>query len=292
MNALRTLRPKQWIKNVFVFAALLLTRSYEDPARVQAALLAFAAMCLVSSATYIANDLIDRKRDQAHPVKRNRPIASGAVSPGLGLLLMGGCLAGGLALAFAVNQSTGYVALTYLGLQVLYNLGLKRIAVADVFTLSAGFVLRAVVGAVAIGVAVSVWLFLCTGAIALLLGFGKRRAEFLLDSSVTQKTREALSGYTLESLNVLLIVAACATVAAYGLYSIESETARAHRLLAMSSPFVFYGVCRYLVLVFGENEGGEPESLVLKDVHLLITFFLFTCSVLAALTLEAPRFLQ
>jgi 4-hydroxybenzoate polyprenyltransferase len=290
MDLLRALRPKQWTKNLFVFAALLLTLSFQDAGRNAAALKAFVAMCLLSSATYLANDLMDRERDRNHPSKRNRPIASGRVRPGSALLAAVVCLAVGLGLLYVLNHASLLVGFGYLGLQVLYNFGLKHIAVADVFTLSGGFVLRAVLGATAIGVAVSVWLFLCTGAIALLLGFGKRRNEFHQEGLDPSQTREALSGYTSESLNALLLLAAAATVASYGLYSIESETARAHPLLALSTPFVFYGVCRYLVLVFGKNEGGEPENLVFGDPQLILTLVLFVASILVALLVDAPGF--
>jgi len=288
---IRLLRPKQWVKNVFVFAPLILTQGYQNSEFVRLALLAFVAMCLLSSSTYIANDLIDLERDRVHPKKKARPIAVGSVSPGLAKALSAVLVVAGLGLAYAVNLGTLKVALAYLALQVLYNLSLKRIPIADVFTLSTGFVLRALMGAVAIRVPVSVWLFLCTGAIALLLGFGKRRHEFVSQGEDRTRTREALGGYTLETLNVLLIVASCAAVASYGLYSIESETARQHKLLAFSSPFVLYGVCRYLMLVW-QGEGGEPESLVLSDPHLIVTFILFTASVVAALTLPAPGVLQ
>lgn len=290
MDLLRALRPKQWTKNLFVFAALLLTLSFQDAGRNAAALTAFVAMCLLSSATYLANDLMDRERDRNHPRKRNRPIASGRVSPSTATAAAVVCLAVGIGLLYALNQASLLVGFGYLGLQVLYNFGLKHIAVADVFTLSGGFVLRAVLGATAIGVAVSVWLFLCTGAIALLLGFGKRRNEFHQEGIDPTLTREALSGYTSESLNALLLLAAAATVASYGLYSIESETARAHPLLALSTPFVFYGVCRYLVLVFGKNEGGEPENLVFGDPHLILTLLLFVATILVALLVDAPGF--
>jgi 4-hydroxybenzoate polyprenyltransferase len=285
------LRPKQWVKNVFVFAPLILTQGYQRYEQVQGALLAFIAMCLLSSATYIANDLLDLERDRLHPKKSKRPLAAGIVSTQLAITIALILMASGLALAAYVNVGALKVGVAYLGLQVLYNFYLKKIPIADVFTLSTGFVLRALMGAVAIRVPVSVWLFLCTGAIALLLGFGKRRHEFVTQGEDRIRTREALGGYTLDTLNVLLIVASCAAVASYGLYSIESETAKQHKLLAFSSPFVLYGVCRYLMLVW-QGEGGEPESLVLTDKHLITTFVLFTLSVIAALTLRAPGVLQ
>lgn len=281
---LRLLRPKQWTKNLLVFAALLFTRKYLEPEAVRLALMAFAAMCLVSSATYVFNDLKDRERDLRHPIKKKRPLASGAVSVGvalpLGVLLLGGGLLVGTLLGKGVLTILG----VYIFLQVIYNLGLKHVPVTDVFILSLGFVLRASLGAAAISVAISGWLLFCTGALALLLGFGKRRQEFIAQGESRADTREALGGYTKAALDALVLMSATGSAMCYGVYSVESPTARLYPTLILTSPFVFYGITRYVFLVFSKEEGGEPETLLFRDPHLLFSIVGFLAAAIFALS--------
>ena len=278
----RLLRVKQYSKNVFVLAALLFTRGFLQPASVALALGAFAAMCLLSSGTYVLNDVADRERDQAHPHKRNRPVASGAVSVGTARLLATGLIAAGLVLAFLVRPGVAFGGLAYLLLQLLYNLVLKPIPVADVFAIASDFVVRVVVGALALDVGVSGWILLCTGSLALLIGFAKRRAEFAaLGPEAT--TRESLAGYTLPGLDALVMLAAAGATMFYGVYAVESATARLHPALILTVPFVAYGVCRYVVLAFADADAAEPETLVLKDRGLLLAVVLFVLTAALAL---------
>lgn len=281
---LRLLRPKQWTKNLLVFAALLFTRKYLEPEAVRLALMAFAAMCLVSSATYVFNDLKDRERDLRHPIKKKRPLASGAVSVGvalpLGLLLLGGGLLVGTLLGKGVLTILG----VYIFLQVIYNLGLKHVPVTDVFILSLGFVLRASLGAAAISVAISGWLLFCTGALALLLGFGKRRQEFIAQGETRADSRESLGGYTKAALDALVLMSATGSAMCYGVYSVESPTARLYPTLILTSPFVFYGITRYVFLVFSKEEGGEPETLLFRDPHLLFSIVGFLAAAILSLS--------
>lgn len=276
------LRPKQWTKNLLVFAAPLFVSDQLRPGALSQSFAAFAAMCLASGAIYAFNDLLDVGRDRVHPKKRHRPVASGRVGAGAAGVVGAVALVGGLALAASLGTKPLVVVLVYLGLQGLYILGAKRIPVTDVFLIGTGFVLRAALGAIAIHVQISAWLLLCTGALALLLGFGKRRSEFVLLGEARSGSRESLGAYSKQALDVL--VAACATVAAicYGIYAVESPTAKAHPALILSSVFVFYGICRYLFLAFGADEGGEPETLLLKDAHLVASVLLFVVSVLLA----------
>jgi 4-hydroxybenzoate polyprenyltransferase len=278
--AIRLLRPKQWSKGLIVFAALLFTNSIGDVAKLSATLLTFAAISLVSSAVYVFNDFFDRERDRAHPVKKLRPLASGQVSPALGLTLGALCLAIGLSLGAITGASVFTLLVVYLGIQVAYNLSLKRIPVADVFVLSLGFVLRAVLGAVAIQAIISSWLLFCTGALALLLGFGKRRHEFTLQGDRREQSRESLGQYTQSSLDALLLVSAACAAMCYGIYCIDSTTAQEHPGLLFTSIFVFYGISRYLFLIFSSQEGGEPETLLLTDRHILasVVFFIITAA--------------
>lgn len=289
----RLLRVKQWTKNAFVFAAFVFTKGWESPQAIRGSLVAFAAMTLASVAMYLFNDLRDRDADRAHPTKRDRPIASGRISKTLAVTL--GLLAAVLSPIVAMaaieqvieaNDRAYGLAITvigYMGLQLAYSFWLKRTPVADVATIAAGFVLRVVAGAVAIGAPLSGWILLCTAFLALLLGFGKRRHEFRLEGHDLASTRPALVGYTQASLDSLLVVSAACAALTYGVYSIESRTASQYPGLIMTTPFVVYGVLRYLALVMA-GEGGEPESLVLKDAQLLVCFAGFLLSAYAALS--------
>lgn len=285
----RLLRPKQWTKNFLVFGALIFSRMYDSGEAWVQALLAFAAFCLVSSATYVVNDLIDAKKDREHPVKRLRPIASGAVSPVVAAGLASGLALAGLALAYTVNLPTLEVIAGYAVLQALYNGALKRWAVADVFGISMGFVLRAVAGATALSVSLSGWILVCTGLLALMLGFGKRLHEFKLEDRGA--TRESLEGYTQRGLEALVLMSGCAAALSYAVYSIESETARRHGLLVLTAPVVFYGVCRYVTLLFSTGETGEPESILLRDRHIQGAVGLFLALAVFALTRPTPPLL-
>lgn len=269
---LRLLRPKQWSKNLLVFAALLFTGGFHDASLVGKALLAFFGMCALASAVYVFNDLQDVERDRAHPTKRRRPIASGAVSPGRAqgvmLMLIG---VGGIAFAF-LGRGAMEVGVVYLVLQGLYNWRLKRQSIADVFTIASGFVLRAALGAAALGVAISGWLLLCTAGLALTLGFAKRRQELL---RVGTESREALHGYSRGSLDALVIMNAASALVCYAVYSLQSETARRYPGLVVTTFFVAYGVCRYLLRVFEDDEGGEPADLLFSDPHLVFSILGF-----------------
>jgi len=280
----RLARPHHWTKNLLVFAGLLFTGSFQNPEAWRASVSAFATMCLISSAFYAWNDVRDAERDLAHPRKRNRPIPSGEVSPGLAVAFASALLVVGALLAVQLRPAAfGLIAL-YAGIQLAYNAGLKAVPVLDACAVGSGFVLRAAVGAAAMGVAVSGWLLLCTGALALLVSFGKRRAEFHALGEQRSDVRPSLSAYTKESLDGLVTLAASTSVLCYGLYAIESHTARNHPSLFLTAPLVAYGVMRYLLLVFQGAEGiGEPDLLLIRDRHLVATVALFC--VLAALAM-------
>lgn len=286
---LRLMRPKQWSKNLLVFAGLLFTGSFNDSELLVRALIAFAAMCLASSGTYALNDALDVERDRRHPKKKDRPVAAGLLSPtfaiGLGTVLM----ALGVAIAFLLNRDSGFLVVAYLLLQMLYNGVLKSVAVADVFGLSLGFVIRAMLGATCIEVKISGWLLFCTGALALLLGFAKRRHEFRTQGEDRESTRKALGGYSNSALDALVLVSACVASICYGIYSLESPTAESHPALFLTTPFVFYGICRYVLLVFSYDEGGEPETVLLQDPHIIGSILGFVVmAVLAMKGIQIP----
>lgn len=272
---IKVARPKQWTKNLLVFAALLFTGGFKESSLVINALLAFVAMSLISSATYVVNDLIDLERDRAHPKKRTRPIASGLIRPPVAIGFAVLLAAISLGISGYLGRTSLTLILVYVALQVAYNLGLKRQPVADVFVISSGFILRAILGAAAISVQISSWLLLCTGALALMLGFGKRRNEFVTQGEDRGKSRESLEGYNLPVLDTLLAMTSAGASLCYALYVIESSTGQRYHALIFTTVFVFYGISRYVYLVFKQGEGGEPENLLFRDPHILFTILGF-----------------
>jgi 4-hydroxybenzoate polyprenyltransferase len=283
LNTIALLRIRQWTKNLLVFAALLFTRSFEDSNRLLVSIWAFLAMSLISSAIYVFNDLKDVESDRLHPEKKSRPLASGKVRSSTACILGLLCLAGGLALGFYINQATFATLLFYIALQIAYNLGVKHKPIADVFAVSLGFVIRAALGAVAIDVAISGWLLLCTLALALLLSLGKRRHEFILMGDNRGVIRASLNGYTQQTLDALVILSACCAALFYGIYAVDSQTARNHPGLIVTVLFVFYGVSRYVFLIFSRGEGGEPDTIMVRDRHIILCLILFVIAAALAM---------
>jgi len=280
----KLLRVKQWAKNLLVLAAPLFSRVGHHSSFVVPTLMAFLAMSLVSSSTYVCNDLFDIERDRLHPTKKLRPLASGAISKGLGIALGLLCLVVGLGIAGWLGKGSLAIVLTYLGLQVLYNWRLKRIPVADVFTLSLGFILRAALGAAAISVSISGWLLFCTGALALMLGFAKRRNEFILQGEERMGSRESLAHYSRPALDALVCMFAAGAAICYAIYTIESRTAHRYPAIILTSLFVFYGITRYVFLVFAVDEGGEPADVLFKDKHIIFSVVGFLASAVIAMS--------
>lgn len=286
---LRLMRPHQWTKNVLVFAALLFAGDLTKPLQVAHSLMAFAALCMLSSATYILNDLRDVARDRAHPLKRHRPLASELVSKNVAIALATLLLVAGLGVSYLVGEGLLMATLVYLGVQFIYNGGLKHIAIADVFSISFGFVIRAVAGAVAIDRPISGWLILCTAALALLIGFGKRRHEFLEQGGRAHVSRESLADYNIRTLDAMILLSAAAACLCYGVYAVESQTAARYPALILTTPAVWYGVFRYLLLVLAKDEGGEPEYLLFSDRQIVICMVAFLVLAILALSgLELP----
>ena len=270
-DLIRVVRVKQWTKNVFVFAAFIFVKGWTIPGHLQSVLFAFFAMCFASSATYLVNDIYDIEKDRAHPIKKNRPIASGRVPVSLAFILAFFYLA--LSFGFSIYSSFNVVfgLLTYIAIQVIYNVSWRNKSIADVACIALGFVIRVIIGALAINEPVSGWILLCTATLALMLGFGKRRHEFIL-MGAQSSSRKSLAEYSLQSLDMLVVFSATCAVLTYSVYSIESPTAHKYPGLILTTPFVIYGIARYLVIVFGSGESGEPESLVLKDRQLILNF--------------------
>jgi len=272
----RLLRVHQWIKNFFVLAPLLFSGRANEGSAVLAACVVFVAFCLLSSCVYILNDAADREADRAHPTKRNRPLASGRLTLGAGLGAAFVLGSAGLAFAFGLNSTAGLIGASYLGLNVLYSLYLKRVVILDVFSLAGFFLLRLLAGSAAVEVTPSVWLLLCGGLLALYLGFAKRRHELSLmkDNSVTH--RKVLEHYSPMFLDQMSVVLLSVTIVSYIMYTLVSDTAVAVRsgALLLSTVFVLYGVFRYLYLVH-QQDGGSPTETLLTDRALLVNILLW-----------------
>ena len=288
---LRAMRPSQWIKNLVVLAAYFFARW--DPEQhghaaggdaVARVVLAALVFCLVSSAIYLINDIRDVAADRAHPLKRLRPIAAGTLRVDTAWLAAAVLLALGLGGTWWLPASFRLLICAYLALQAAYTFGLKRVALLDVFMIAMGFVLRAIGGALAIDVRISPWLLLCTFLLALFLGLCKRRHEkLLLDDDGAQQHREALAGYDGRLLDLLIGIAASATVVAYALYTLSPETVARFGTsrLGLTIPFVVFGVFRYLDVAYRHEEGGRPEKVLLTDRVLIITILLYALTALA-----------
>lgn len=270
-----SMRPKQWTKNALVFAALVFSDRLFEVDAVFQVLLAFAAFCMASSAVYLLNDLRDRESDRSHPVKRFRPIAAGLV-PAEHATVMAVILAAGAAgVSFALDPVFTAIIAGYVLLNITYSLYLKHMVIVDVFSISAGFVLRAAGGAVVLDVPISPWLYVCTVVLALFVGFGKRRHELTLLEGDAGSHRKNLDDYSAALLDQFIVVTAGATVMAYSLYTFVAENLPENHLMMVTIPFVLYGIFRYLFLVHERQEGGAPEQLILSDVPLLGSVFLW-----------------
>jgi 4-hydroxybenzoate polyprenyltransferase len=277
---LTTVRPEQWTKNLFVFAALLFAKRLEDIHAVVLATETFVIFCALSGAVYIVNDIADRAADRAHPVKRGRPIASGDLSPqaaGAAGVLLG---AGAVAAAWMITPALALTAAGYLLLQVAYSLVLKHVVILDALAIASGFVLRAVAGGVAIAVPVSNWLLACTTLLALFLALAKRRHELTTLVAGAARHRPILEEYNPYLLDQMIAVVTASAVVAYAAYTTSPETAAKLGTdhLALTIPFVLYGVFRYLYLVHRKDGGGNPSTLLLTDIPLLACVVLWAAA--------------
>jgi len=258
------MRPAQWLKNGVVFAGLVFGGKLLEPAAVASATLAALAFCLLSSGFYLINDVRDRDADRLHPVKRLRPVPAGELAPRTAGVLGALLILFAIAASALLSWSLMLVFLAYAGLMAAYNLGLKEIAILDVFAIAAGFVLRAVGGAIVVDVSISPWLLVCTMLLALLIGFGKRRHELVvLDNA--RGHRRNLSVYNQAMLDQSVAVTAAGTLIAYAVYTFDSESAQNHHRMMLTIPFVAYGVFRYLFLLYLGGQGGAPEAMLLTD---------------------------
>ena len=279
----KSMRPHQWIKNTLLFAALVFSQSLFDIHAVILSVQGFLLFCLAASAVYLLNDLNDLEEDRVHPKKRHRPLAAGIISPSAVMTAMA-CLAV-VALTGGILISRWFCALLmiYLTMNVLYSVRLKHVVILDVMIIAVGFVLRAVAGAVAIGVDTSPWMVLCTMTLALLVGFGKRRNELCVLKEEATSHRACLEGYSPQFLDMMMSISGGAAIVTYTLYTMANLTVQrfGSHALVLTTPFVIYGVFRYLFLIHQKTEGGDPAKLFVTDRPTLLNgcLWVLACAV-------------
>lgn len=286
LGLLRSMRPRQWAKNVFLFAALVFDLKLLQPGPFLRTLAGFLVFCLASSVVYLVNDVADIQSDRQHPLKRSRPIASGIVPPRAALTVAAVLGITSISAGFMLGTVFGAIVTGFLALNLVYSFWLKHVPILDVFSVAAGFVLRVGAGVSLITVTrFSPWLYVCMTLLALYIGFGKRRAEMVLVAGAARDTRRVLDGYTIPFLDQLIVIVSATTIVAYSLYTFSAENLPDNHAMMLTIPFVFYGLFRYLYLIHVENSGGAPEELVFKDRPLMATLLLWAVAAVAVLYL-------
>lgn len=266
--AVETGRPKEWIKNVFVYAGLLFSGELTEPSAIGEATLAFLAFCAISSAGYFVNDLIDVELDRNHPKKRFRPMAAGELSERAAMAIAPLLAAGAIALAFAtVNWAVGLMVLAYGVAQLAYSLGLKQVVIVDVMVLAGLFILRVAAGASAVDAHASEWLILCTGMLAAFLGFTKRRQEAVSELHQGTSSRPVLEHYSLPFLDQMVALVTTGTVISYAIYAVDSPIVGNEMMWTI--PPVVYGIFRYLYLIYDRSDDRSMASIVAEDKGML-----------------------
>jgi 4-hydroxybenzoate polyprenyltransferase len=281
----RLMRPRQWTKNLLLFAALIFANKFFDANSIILACLGFVAFCMASSSAYIINDLLDADRDRRHPVKRNRPIAAGEVSTGRAAALAGVLTVAALGIAFRIAPGFGIATAIYLASTHFYSLIGKNVVILDVLMIAFGFVIRAIAGALAINVPISDWFILCTAFLALFLAVSKRKAELVALKEDAESVRPVLARYTETSLNTFTAVTMSAAMISYGLYVLDFQRAHAadSRLLMLTFPVVIFGIFRYHHLTETTDMGDKPEEVLLRDRPIQACAILFATFAAVAL---------
>ncbi|NOZ23152.1 MAG: decaprenyl-phosphate phosphoribosyltransferase [Planctomycetes bacterium] len=274
---LKLMRPAQWVKNLFVFSTLFFSKSLGDAGKVAATVAAFSVFCLLSSAIYLLNDVLDVEEDRVHPTKKKRPIAAGQVAVSTALITSIVLAVIGIGAAVCLGWRFATVAGLFLALSVAYCLGGKRLVILDVLMIAAGFALRVIGGSAAILIAPSHWLIICTVLLALFLGFTKRRAELALLDEAAPDHRQVLAHYDVAFLDQMISIVTGATLLCYILYTVDARTVGefGSRGLLLSVPFVMYGLFRYLYLIYRKKAGDDPTQTVFTDVPMLINLVLW-----------------
>jgi 4-hydroxybenzoate polyprenyltransferase len=284
-NIILSLRPKQWSKNLIIFAGLVFSQNLLNINYLGRSVAAFFIFCLLSGAVYIINDIIDREQDKRHPVKSKRPIASGTLNVSSAIIFAVIFTIASLIFAYLINLPFFLVAFAYFLLMLAYSFFLKKIVILDVLVVAIGFALRAFAGTVAISVELSVWLFLCAILLALFLAISKRRHELVLFEENATSHRLVLGEYSKLLLDQMISIVTAATIIAYSIYTIAPETvAKFHsKNLVLTIPFVLYGIFRYLYLIYQKQLGGSPERVLLEDQSLIISILAWLFSIVLIL---------
>lgn len=278
---LRTLRPKQQVKNVFVFAALVFDRKLAVWPLLGKTMLAFLVFCLVAGTVYVINDLADLEKDKLHPKKRRRALPSGQLKPWVAIAAAAAILAVCLPVAYWLHPGFFGIVLGYFLLNLAYSFYLKHLVILDVMTIAAGFVLRVGAGVVvAEAERFSPWLYVCMTFLALFMAIGKRRHEMILLASSADSHRKILNQYTVPYLDQMIIVVVTATLIGYSLYTATASNLPCNHGMLLTIPFVIYGMFRYLYLVQVKGEGGAPEDMLFTDRPFLVDVVLWAVSVL------------
>lgn len=275
----KAMRPRQWIKNFLVFlpfvfsvkVAWSLDNLDPVPQIILRLIVVFLAFCALSSTAYLLNDLMDRKADRLHPVKRHRPIASGKVGILTALVAMVVLGVGGLLASAAVDPVLGGIGLIYLFINIAYSLGVKRVVLIDVLSVSSGYVIRAAAGAIAIAVTPSPWLYATTAAGALFIVLGRRYAEVRLAGAEAASQRSVLGQYAGPFIGQLLSISATAALLAYTLYTVQADNLPRNHTMMLTVPFVTFGLFRYLYLLNNSKEAETPEQLISRDIPLTVS---------------------
>ena len=278
---IKSMRLKQWVKNFFVFAAVVFDRQLRNPEALAITTAGFMIFCLLSSSIYLINDTLDIEADRQHPQKKFRPIASGELPVRVAIISAILFILISIPLAFILTPSFGIIALAYLLTNLAYSNWLKHVPLIDVLIIALGFVLR-VAGGVSLIIVerFSPWLYVCTTLLALYFGFGKRRGELTLLMNGNNSTRSVLDGYSIPLLDQLLVIVSSSTIMAYSLYTFSAPNLPTNNAMMLTIPFVLYAIFRYLYLIQIKGEGGAPDELVFTDRPLQITFISWGLSVL------------
>lgn len=279
---LKTMRPKQWTKNVFFLAALVFDAKLFDPDYLIPSVAGFLLLCLASGTVYLINDLVDLEKDKQHPVKRNRPLPSGRLHPKTAVIATTLFIVIGQPLGYLLDPGYGLILSSYLLLQILYSFLLKNIVLIDALSIAAGFVLRVGAGVVLVDVKrFSPWLFVCMTLLALFLAFGKRRHELVLLREDANNHRAILNEYSLSLLDQIITIVVAANIIAYALYTFSAEGLPENHLMMLTIPYVLYALFRYLYLIHIKGQGGAPEEILLRDRPFIASVFLWGASVFA-----------
>lgn len=266
------MRPRQWVKNGFVFMGILFANAWRQPGMSQRVLLTALAFSLIASGVYVLNDLLDRARDLDHPTKKFRPLAAGKVPVTVAIALLIVLWIAGGAVGLLVSRAVLLILVAYVGINLLYSLGLRQVVILDVFLIASGFMLRILAGTLGVGIAPSQWLLICGFMVALFLGFAKRRAELYALSGETSSHRRVLELYQPVLLDKMIVVTATCVILTYSLYTMSPVTVQNHHTesLIYTAPFVVYGIFRYIYTLHHQQTGTEPANEIFRDPHILL----------------------